>query len=678
MSENYGDHTVTEARKMNKSVPRKRVWLLSWNVDNWKWDGYAEMCQQTKMGVPVIEGWSCLNTHPKNGDEVFLIKLGNLPKGIVGHGTVIQESYKDENYDPNKKKTIRYIDVKFDRLIDYEKEKYLPQRELQRKCGAQYWSPQGSGIEIKPEVVPVLHELWRSVTTDEHEMVKFDHNLILSGPPGTGKTYNSIIYAVAICEGKPLEKVKKEPYSEILRRYNLLKDAGRIAFITFHQSYGYEEFIEGIKPKLDENSGTLGYIIEDGVFKNFCNRAKSVKVQTLTGAQIKPQPQIWGMILGGTGMTDLKRQCFKNGEIRLGRVEVKEEDANGGFTGKAGMFGHSKHIMYDFQNTMEIGDVVVIEKNSKSIDAIGVITGDCVYDKSQPQYPRSRSVEWLVKDIDKNIVPFLSNGRKQLPRFSVFSFDYIGINSIAQIVNEYRDDQVVKVKQETKPYVFIIDEINRGNISKIFGELITLIEDKKRAGAEEAMDAILPYSRESFSVPQNVYILSTMNTADRSIALMDTALRRRFEFEEMMPESGVLKELGIETIVIDGVELNIARMLDTINERIEYLFDREHTIGHAFFVKLADNPSIDTLSGIFKKKVVPLLQEYFFEDYEKIQLVLGDNKKDDEYKFILDTPVKVKDIFNGNPDVDLPEKRYQIQESAFDKIQSYKLIGKDL
>ena len=179
---------------------------------------------------------------------------------------------------------------------------------------------------------------------------------------------------------------------------------------------------------------------------------------------------------------------------------------------------------------------------------------------------------------------------------------------------------------------------------------------------------MLPYSKETFSVPKNVYILGTMNTADRSIALMDTALRRRFAFEEMMPETKLLKDLSV-----DG--LNIQAMVETINRRIEVLYDREHTIGHAYF--MVDDLNIDKLAHIFKNKIIPLLQEYFYEDYEKIQWVLGDNDKTDEsIKFIK----KIKNertIFKGNTDIDMniiPEFRYEINDKAFIKIDSYKQI----
>ena len=226
-------------------------------------------------------------------------------------------------------------------------------------------------------------------------------------------------------------------------------------------------------------------------------------------------------------------------------------------------------------------------------------------------------------------------------------------------------------RNSDEPHIFIIDEINRGNISKIFGELITLIEESKRAGQKEEASAILPYSGDSFSIPSNVYIIGTMNTADRSIALMDTALRRRFSFVEMMPDSQLLQDIKV---IADGKEIDIAKMLDKMNQRIAYLYDREHTIGHAFFMKLKDSPTIETLQNIFEKSIIPLLQEYFYEDYEKIQLVLGDNGKENpDYKFISDENTKGKNIFKGKVEdlFDLPEKTYQINKNAFSEAESY-------
>lgn len=363
------------------------------------------------------------------------------------------------------------------------------------------------------EAIKMLEE--RGVFQEMKELDKeFDKNIILYGPPGTGKTYNSVIYAVAICDGKPVDELTD--YAAVMSRYNELKKAGRISFTTFHQSYGYEEFIEGIKPIIDENKQDIGYTIEPGVFKKFCDNAKSIT-----------------------------------------RISTGIEST-------------------------------VIEEN-------------------------------------------------------------------------------------TEPYVFIIDEINRGNISKIFGELITLIESTKRAGMPEAASAILPYSGDEFSVPSNVYILGTMNTADRSIALMDTALRRRFQFVEMMPDSDVLRKIHADKVE----DLDVAAMLDKINERIEYLYDREHTIGHAFFTDLKDDATLEKLQSIFEKSVIPLLQEYFYEDYQKIQLVLGDNaKSDDSLKFIIDEKVIAKNIFKGNVEdvIDLPEKKYSINSKAFENINSYKEI----
>ncbi|WP_375147489.1 AAA family ATPase, partial [Vibrio parahaemolyticus] len=177
--------------------------------------------------------------------------------------------------------------------------------------------------------------------------------------------------------------------------------------------------------------------------------------------------------------------------------------------------------------------------------------------------------------------------------------------------------------------MLIIDEINRGNISNIFGELITLIEPSKRSGAKEALSVKLPYSKDMFSVPDNLHIIGTMNTADKSLAQIDIALRRRFQFEEMMTNYELLAAVPL----IDGID--IEQMVRVINKRIELLYDREHTIGHSFFLPLVEDPSIERLSQIMALEILPLLEEYFFEDWERVAMVLGDHlKTDEELRFI--------------------------------------------
>ena len=241
---------------------------------------------------------------------------------------------------------------------------------------------------------------------EQMKAIEYPKNMILYGPPGTGKTYKSVIYAVAICEDKSIDELTKEPYEEVLLRYRKLKDNGRIEFTTFHQSYGYEEFIEGIKPQLNSDSHTLEYTIEDGVFKEFCDRAREIVIQYTTEPLMKKQPRIWGMILGGSGITELKQECFAKNEIRLGWKEINDEDINDLPTGDENSSWIGKRMVFDFKNSMDVGDLVVVEKTIKSIDAIGVVTGEYEYDKTH-KYPRKRSVKWLVKGIDEEVVSYL-------------------------------------------------------------------------------------------------------------------------------------------------------------------------------------------------------------------------------------------------------------------------------
>lgn len=335
---------------------------------------------------------------------------------------------------------------------------------------------------------------------------KIPLNQILYGPAGTGKTYSTIDKALEIL--KSFDCIDEIPESREEKReiFNAYKEKGQIEFITFHQSFSYEEFVEGIKPETSENNDNVLYKIKNGIFKKICKKA-------------------------------------------LQNLE--------------------------------------------------------------------------------------------------------------------------------KPYILIIDEINRGNISKILGELITLIEESKRIGKDEELKVRLPYSKKEFGVPSNLYIIGTMNTADRSIALLDTALRRRFEFVEMMPKTKLLKDIWLvrdinkaEETSLDEWNTDNAKILfnilTAINNRIEFLLDREHTIGHSFFFEKAKfvesgvwyELSLAGLKEIFAKKIIPLLQEYFYEDYAKIDAVLNGNKMVKSYS-MKDLGVKFSDEL-----VDEDKKIYHISNSS--------------
>lgn len=540
---------MEEIKETQEILNKKELCLLfSWNPkkSGWTVEKYKEACLKVKNGEKyLIRDWKCIRKNEVEKEtEVFIVKIGDEePKGIIGHGYI--KTLPTKKYDEKKWR----VDIEIDKLLDYENEELLKQEELTDKFPKQKWNPEGSGIEIKETILPELREMWNklingeenSKTSDggDEEIMKkeFDKNVIFYGPPGTGKTYTTAKRAVEICKTESEKELTD--YSEIMERYNELKKKNRIEFITFHQSYGYEEFIEGIKPVISNE-------------------------------------------------------------------DDESEDES---------------------------------KNNKESKTNIKIENDVKYD--------------IVDGIFKK---FCDNARKA--------------------IIETHDN-----KENKEPYVFIIDEINRGNISKIFGELITLIETTKRAGKEECISTKLPYSKEEFTVPDNVYIIGTMNTADRSIALMDTALRRRFKFEEMLPDYDLLKDIFVED---KGVKVNIGAMLKVINERIEYLYDREHTIGHAVFLEKGKDNRIDIdinkLENIFKKSIIPLLQEYFYEDYEKIRIVLGDNAKDEDEQFISAVSIP-EDVFEGNiGDIDILEKKYIINYDNFKNIMAYKNISqkKDL
>lgn len=493
--------------------------------------------------------------------------------------------------------------------------------------------------------------------------MSFAKNTILYGPPGTGKTYQTANYAVAIIEGKTLEKVQAELHEEVLERYRQYRQDGRIEFTTFHQSFGYEDFIEGIRPRFlseeeeEKNEGEVAYEIADGVFKRFCSKAQPPAVDPRQNPYgFSASPTIWKVSLAGTGENQVRAYCMEQGCIRIGWDGYGES-----ITDETDYYAGGKAVLNAFLSRMQIGDIVLSCYTARSIDAVGVVTGEPEWRKEFDHYKRLRKVKWLIQG--KNIPIDAFRLEKNLTLSTVYRLNTTVANVI-DVLSQYGFSAVPPAPGEKGPYVFIMDEINRGNISKIFGELITLIEPSKRLGQRGALQAKLPYSHEMFGISDNVYLLGTMNTADRSIALLDTALRRRFSFVEMMPDSRVLD--GIE---VDGI--SVSGLLTTLNRRIEVLFDREHTLGHAYFTPLRDSSTIQTLGEIFRDKVIPLLQEYFYDDYEKIRLVLGDKKRPEQQQFFQIVPADPQELFGEELDFEL-NPVYRINPDAFFHAEVYR------
>lgn len=436
-------------------------------------------------------------------------------------------------------------------------------------------------------------------------------NIVLYGAPGTGKTYDVPELAVRLCD--PSFMAAEPSREEIVSRYNQLKTEKRIAFTTFHQSLDYEDWIEGLRPVVNENN-QVTYEIESGIFKKLCEEAERPVVKDKQ-VGIADNAVVWKVSLAGTGDNPVRSDCMKNSYIRIGwdgyGPVISDE------TDWSIYNGEGKQILDAYINKMKIGDIVMSCYSSQTIDAIGVVAGEYEFEDKFPNYKRVRRVNWLVKNINENIVEM--NDGKTMVESSVYRLNSITLNDVKSILEKY--DTSSKMEENDKTYVMVIDELNRGNVSKVFGELITLLEADKRKGRINAESVVLPYSKKGFHIPNNVYLIATMNTADRSLGSLDYAIRRRFAFiaekpfglevdgfnEELFELVSSLFVKNFDEYKESGWDLTMKlEPADTLSEEYK---PEDVWIGHSYFL-MQDEEGEDNTSNRLLNEIIPLLEEY--------------------------------------------------------------------
>ena len=440
---------------------------------------------------------------------------------------------------------------------------------------------------------------WGSFYT---ELWKKRKNVILQGAPGTGKTYRIPELVVRLCE--PEFDANNATRKELMSVYDRLKEEKRVMFTTFHQSMDYEDWLEGLRPVLENDQVT--YKIEPGIFKRLCTEAER-PLSAKKDVNISDEAIVWKVSLSGTGDNPVRRDCMKNGYIRIGwdgyGENITEE------TDWSIHNGEGKTILNAFINTMKVGDIV-----SRTIDAIGIVTGEYEWHDNFEHYKRVRRVKWLVKDINEDIVKL--NDDKTMTLGTVYRLNAITLDKVKSLLDKYEASKTLI--DNNKPYVIVIDEFNRGNVSKIFGELITLLEPDKRKGMRNAESVLLPYSKKEFYIPSNVFLVATMNTADRSLDTIDYAIRRRFAFITVKPQeidddnfnSELFREVS-SLFISNYDEYAESGFDDTIKLLPAETLSEEYRpedvwIGHSYFIMDGEYALQDRL--LFE--IIPLLEEY--------------------------------------------------------------------
>lgn len=445
---------------------------------------------------------------------------------------------------------------------------------------------------------------WGSFYT---ELWKKRKNIILQGAPGTGKTYRIPELVVRLCE--PEFDANNATRKELMSVYDRLKEEKRVMFTTFHQSMDYEDWLEGLRPVLENDQ--VRYKIEPGIFKRLCTEAER-PLSAKKDVNISDEAIVWKVSLSGTGDNPVRRDCMKNGYIRIGWDGYGENITDE--TDWSIHNGEGKTILNAFINTMKVGDIVMSCYSSRTIDAIGIVTGEYEWHDNFEHYKRVRRAKWLVKGINEDIVKL--NDDKTMTLGTVYRLNAITLDKVKSLLDKHEASKTLI--DNNKPYVIVIDEFNRGNVSKIFGELITLLEPDKRKGMRNAESVLLPYSKKEFYIPSNVFLVATMNTADRSLDTIDYAIRRRFAFITVKPQeidddnfnSELFREVS-SLFISNYDEYAESGFDDTIKLLPAETLSEEYRpedvwIGHSYFIMDGEYALQDRL--LFE--IIPLLEEY--------------------------------------------------------------------
>ena len=458
--------------------------------------------------------------------------------------------------------------------------------------------------------------------------VRFPLNQIFYGPPGTGKTYLAMQRAVEICDGSvPASR------AELMTRYRALEAEQRIRFITLHESYGYQDFVEGIRPNLEELADEDGdrqaaYSCRPGVLKQIADSARGALGKTSNSFTLDRKQTIWKLSLGdGLHENKMFEDAIQGGFIALGYgedidfsgctsrdaiyqrlIKVKPQLANSDYSVSA---------LHYFCSNMQLNDLVVVSDGNVKVRAIGRITGNYQHSNRalSSKYHQLRGVEWLA--VFKPSLPLQRISTKQFSQRALYKLD-------TTILRLNEMEKLARAQQDGSPnrYVLIVDEINRGNVLKIFGELITLLEEDKREGAENGLSIVLPVSNQSFSMPPNLHLVGTMSDSPgKGLDAMDPALRRRFVFYKLQPEAALIAGSDGSGNITDeqGHQINLRRLLEALNQRIQQRHHQEGLIGHSYFMQIKDAAQ---LRRVIDEQLLPTLQGQFHGDVEEVQQII--------------------------------------------------------